>query len=356
MELLRAALADDATGVDAWGRWRHSTHLDAVPPSQLLLLPAVLAALPGGVVDDEATELIGRQRRLIWGESEALWATCRRLLEVTAPLGVTPIVVKGASPHLRTARGPGVRALSDVDVVVAPERFDDVLDAVVRAGWQLGAHRDPWSHGITTIAPDGRLVDVHRWVMFPRYAPRPELTWFDRTITADGDGRPFRCLDPADELVLAIAHGLSTRGAPAARWPLDVDALVTRRVETDPDFWPRVVTSAIECDTPLTVARGLDLCRTEFGLRVPAEAVDDLVAAVSVRERCRLLAHRFRNSPPGLWTRYHRVVQAEGGDPSIVEFAGARITRLRAQGSAGVAGTLRRTAARVGRGRGHLRS
>lgn len=347
MDLLRAALGDADSASSAWARWRTGTDLAAVPSSQLLLLPAVQAAHPE-IVDDDAAAVIGPQRRLVWGESEALWATYRRVADITSPLEVLPIVVKGASPHLRTARGPGVRALSDVDIIVEPAHFDQVLDAVTAEGWEIGDHRDPWSHGLTTIAPDGRLVDVHRWVMFPRYASRPETSWFERTRTVDVDGQPVRCLDPADELVLAVTHGISTRGAPAARWPLDVDTLVAVHAAADPRFWSRVVNSTCGCGTELQVARGLELCRTEFDVPIPPWVVQDLVASVSVRDRCRLFAHRFRNSPPGLWTRYRRVARAEGANASIGEFARARLSRLRAQGSAGMAGTIRRTAARLG--------
>ncbi len=290
--------------------------------------------------------------RRSWAESEALWANFERFLDLVDPVGWTPIVVKGASPTLRLARAPGARAISDVDVVVPPERFHEVLDVVVGQGWRVGSHLDPWSHAVTLVAPDDRLLDLHRWVVFPRYCEMPEQGWFDRATTVVERGRTVGCLDRADELVLAIVHGLSSRGQPAARWPLDVDAIL-RAVDDDGEaFWDKVVRSARDLGLSLPVGRGLDVCRTTLALQVPHDVVERLRRDVSFGQRLRALTHRVRNNPPGLWTRYRRVALSNGRRPRMSEFVAARRRRL---GSAGLLRSIRdgveRSATRVVDGR-----
>lgn len=332
-ELLRAATGDGPDAVSAWRRWRAGSSPAEAPVAQQLLLPAVLAALPDDEPNADDRAFMADLLRRAWAESEALWSNFERFLDLVGPLDCTPIVVKGASPTLRLARGPGARSISDVDVVVPPERFQEVIDVVVQNGWRVGSHLDPWSHAVTVAAPDGRLIDLHRWVVFPRYSEIPELNWFERATTVTERGRTIGCLDRADEMVLAIVHGLSSRGVPAARWPLDVDAIL-RSVEPDDEeaFWESVIASAVDLGLSLLMGCGLDVCRTTLAMGVPDEVVDRLYRAVSLGQRSRTVTHRVRNNPPGLWTRYRRVERSFGRRPRVTEFVGARRERLRSVG------------------------
>jgi hypothetical protein len=318
--------------VAAWRRWRFGADPTSVPVAQQLLLPAVLATLPPDELDAADRAVVVDLLRRAWAESEALWANFERFLDLVDPVDWTPIVVKGASPTLRLASGPGARPISDVDVVVPPERFHDVIEVLVQHGWRVGSHLDPWSHAVTFAAPDGRLIDLHRWVVFPRYAAIPERDWFARSTTVVERGRAVGCLDRADEMVLAVVHGLSSRGLPAARWPLDVDAVLRSVGPGDETFWESVVASAVDLGLALPVGRGLDLCRTSLAMAVPEQVVDRLERSVSAGERVRTVTHRIRNNPPGLWTRYRRVERSHGRRPRVTEFAAARRQRLQSQG------------------------
>jgi hypothetical protein len=222
MDLLRAATLDTDRAAAAWRRWI-STHVvnDAYHRSTDLL-PAVSANLSNEVLGHEADRLRGLRRRG-WFNTQFRLEAMVDALALLEPLGVGPILAKGAALSTTVYAEPGLRPIADVDLVIGSDGFDDALAAFAAAGWRRPtATLSPYDHAVEVVDERGRSIDLHRWVLFPRFSLVPEDDWMERSVPYSVRGcdvSRFRC---ADELVLTVLHGLLVNSASSVRWPLDV--------------------------------------------------------------------------------------------------------------------------------------
>lgn len=337
MELLRAATLDTDRAAAAWRQWSATHVVDDASHRAVDLLPAVHAHLPPSVLGAEAGRLRGLRRR-IWAETQFRHAVLAGAVAVLAPLGIRPLVTKGAALSTTVYREPGIRPMSDVDIVVGPERFGEVMDAFASAGWHRPATIDnPFDHAVGLYDPQHRAIDVHRWVLFPRFAPAPETDWIERMVPHQVQGHQlsrFRC---ADEMVLTILHGLLVSGASSVRWPLDVVNAARSGPAVDgidPDrFWDDVVESASAIGTGPIVADALEMCRVELDAPVPVSAVERLGDAALDRHIARHWA-LCRRGITIEW-RYHRyrtLQQLHGRRATVRGYLGPRYAAMRAKG------------------------
>ena len=280
MELLRAALLDVPEAAAAWRRWSAGHVVDDAYHRSVDLLPAVSANLPADVLGAEADRLRGLRRRA-WADSQFRLEAVVGGAAVLEPLGIRPIVVKGAALSTTVYREAGIRPMADVDLLVGADRFDEAMSAFLAAGWDRPLVTDsPFDHAVAVVDAYGHPIDVHRWVVFPRFAAEPESAWVERAVPHCVRGCEvlrFRC---SDELVLAVLHGLLTNSPSSVRWPLDVVQVARHGAEVEgvgtDAFWAEVVESASAMSVGPIVADALEMCRVEFGAPIPQPVVAEL--------------------------------------------------------------------------------
>ena len=283
-------------------RWRRG-------PEQLLL-PAVLAALPDHELDPDDRVVMIDLRRRAWAESEALWANFENFVDLVNPAGWTPIVVKGGARRsdLHEHQGLGSSPMSMCWCHrIASTRCSTSL---VDHGWRIGSHIDPWSHAVTLVAPDERLLDLHRWVVFPRYCELPEHGWLDRATTVVERGRTVGCLARADEMVLAIVHGLSSRGV--SRQPL------AARRRRDHPLRRRRPRRALGCSDPFGRRSRIVIAGRSWPRPVPHDARD-----ADLRRCCRAAPRRCV-APPAPSSGHAPSPQQPTGAVDAVSTSGAQ--------------------------------
>jgi len=148
------------------------------------------------------------------------------------------------------------------------------------------------------------------------------------------DVRRFRC---ADELVLAIMHGLLVSGASSVRWPLDVVQAARHGHEVDgiePDaFWLEVVDSASAIGAGPIVADALEMCRAELDAPVPSTAVERLAGSIVDRD----LAQHWALCRRGVtieWRirRCRKLQRLRGERATVAGCFGPRYAAMRAKG------------------------
>ena len=280
LELLRAALLPPAEAAIAWRRWLVDHDVDSATYRSQQILAAVSANLPADVLGVDAGRLLGLRKRT-WVTNQVKLEALGRALDVLRPLQTLSIVTKGAAIITSECGDASVRSMYDSDVVVDEAHFSDALVLLRDAGWTESSRfvERPINHSADLVDPEGNGLDLHRWVVFPRFARKVESGWYARTVAHEVRGRSCRRFETADELVLAILHGLVVDTPSSVRWPLDVAQLAKagQRLSGGADrFWGNVVQAANEVDACRHVGLGLDLCRAEFGLDVPPDVIAHL--------------------------------------------------------------------------------
>jgi hypothetical protein len=333
MELLRAAtLPVDAAGA-AWHRWLAGNDIDLAHHRSTDLLPAVSANLPGHVIGNEADRLRGIRRRL-WADNQLGLLTLAHAVELLRPHSIEPTVAKGAALVTTVYRDPGTRAMADVDLVVPPESFVPARLILEAAGWrQTDPVEGPFFHAVAMADEQGRSVDVHKWIVFPRFTSVPERSWRERSVPHTIGRSALLRLSSPDELVLTTLHGLLTNSSSSSRWPLDVVQLSRVAAADDPGFWDTVMASANELRVGAVVADALDMCRAELDAPVPGEVLSRLRSAPVDRG---LAQHwwlcRRGITPEWRIRRYRRLERSEGRRPTVRGYVAPRFRAIRTRG------------------------
>jgi hypothetical protein len=337
MELLRAATLDVERASAAWTRWASSHTVDAVHHRSHDLLPSVSANVPADVLGAEAERLRGLRRRY-WVDNQFRLEPLVGALELLQPLGIRPVVTKGAALSTTVYVQPGLRRMADVDLVVGPERFDEVVTTFRAAGWRRSSTVErAWAHGAGLVDTQRREIDLHRWVLFPRFSQTPETAWYERVVSHTIRGcevSRFRC---SDELVLTVLHGMLNNGQSSIRWPLDVVQLARHAPGADAvssaDFWAEVVASVSAIAAGPVVARGLDMCRTELDAPIP----ESIIRSMAATPLDRSLALQWALCRHGVtaqmrFSQYAKVQRWARQHPSLGNYIGLRASALRTRG------------------------
>jgi hypothetical protein len=268
--------------------------LNRVPPSaadRLLVLArrhGVEAWLAACAPPD--FEVLRRQRPLFLAAQARTAAVLSTLRDELKQHDCPWLVLKGPALGYSVYRRPDLRQGVDLDVLVPPSRFGDVLAVLESAGftlldrnWPLFAARLPGE--LRVRAPQGVLVDLH-WAVLddpalhgPFRLPVSELLQRARWLEPPG----FRALSAVDQLVHLGVHG-ALSGANRLVWLLDAHLAAAQVAD-----WDEVVTSARAAGAgrslALVLARARRLWRTPLppgvvralGVGPPWRALDRLL-------------------------------------------------------------------------------
>ncbi|MDA8274674.1 MAG: nucleotidyltransferase family protein [Actinomycetota bacterium] len=216
------------------------------------------------------------------------------------------LVVKGPVLAGEAYGDPGLRTAYDLDLVVSPERFPDVLAALEAAGgrprqrnWPLLARLELGQ--LVVDLPLGGTGDLHWHLVNTPFARRrfaldmDELRERRRIVTLDGVRVPT--LDPNDTVLHLCLHG-ALSGGHLLVWTKDV-ARATTALPVD---WDELVRRARRARLGLVAALQLERARVVLGAPVDPAVISALAprsALVAAWSR----ADRTWRSP---WARDHR--------------------------------------------------
>jgi hypothetical protein len=190
-----------------------------------------------------------RARAQILGR-EAIALSVEPLME----LGIEPVVWKGPALATRYPE-PGLRPMSDIDVIVPVDRHPDAIAALQRAGWRsVASHKRQYDTALLHPSAPGFPVEVHFSLDAWRHRPnrlRSEELWARRR-PIDLWGVAAYGLAPDDEVVAVAAHaGKPWHGFTRLLWATDLAVLA------DDADWTAVKERAEIYDCRTVVAVGL---------------------------------------------------------------------------------------------------
>ena len=209
------------------------------------------------------------------------------LAEAVAALqqdGIEPVVLKGGALAGTVYGDPGLRPMTDLDLLVPPEAMERAGAVLASIGYHLSGRlnaqlvifqarfggRLEWlreQHGqLTYLDVQSDLVGVDLWRH--AFAIEPDTLWAAaRTLPLDR-GQALQ-LSPEDTLIHVCLHrAMNHAYASPLIGVVDVDRLVA--AEASDDFWERLVERAEQFKVGTIVHRGLCTARDLLGTPVPA--------------------------------------------------------------------------------------
>jgi len=168
--------------------------------------PLLLAAGEGGA----RLLASGRQAEIAW---QALAVHLERCLGAFDAAGIPAIVLKGAALALSHYAHPALRPMGDIDVLVAPARWEEAARVLAGLDWTV---EDAAEHGAAFAGPGGVRLELHgALVSCPGLFPLRFDDLLARS-SALGGGLDGRRLDDEDMVVhlslhAAFQHGFRVR-------------------------------------------------------------------------------------------------------------------------------------------------
>jgi hypothetical protein len=138
-------------------------------------------------------------------------------------------------------------------------------------------------HGVELVSPDGERLDLHGHLFQGSLHRALDDRRRSRTEQLDLPDAPLRVLDPTDQLLHVLVHGVES-DPPAPRWL--ADALLILRKRGDAIDWPRLIADAAAESRALAVARALaqlDATLDRANVPVPPGVVRQLLAVSASR-------------------------------------------------------------------------
>lgn len=277
---LRAALLAGDEGVAAWREWRATTDLETIDRGTARLLPLLWHnLLANGVADDWLPRFKGVYRHT-WFANQVWMRRVRQVEGVLAGAGIRPVALKGIALAHGYYPNPGLRPMDDLDLLVAPDELASALTSLAAAGWRSSLDRPGLVlevvHGVELVSAQDERLDLHGHLLQGSLHTALDDRRRARAIElALADG-PLRTLEPTDQLLHVLVHGVES-DPPAPRWL--ADALMILRACGDSIDWPRLLDDAEAESRLLAVAVALDQLRSAFGtanVALPAQAAQRL--------------------------------------------------------------------------------
>jgi len=274
-----------------------------------------------------------------WSHNQRLLACANRLASSLQRAGIPMSLIKGLPLALHAYGDLSARPMGDLDIAVPHRQARRAVEALVADGWQPLAtplkggldqtatigQKHPAEHLAWTrsqrrledFSPlyfhvrhshgfrhgDGLEVDLH-WSVFqgqcdpdsddPLWENSRQLAALNRVSQA----RPsplLRVPDPAEHLLLLLAHGSRWDVNPVIRWIADAVMLLRSTPELD---WQRFLHRARCRNLTLVSAELLTFLNDHFSMQIPVSVIDQLRATRSTRRERRLYQ---RDRSPADW-------------------------------------------------------
>jgi Uncharacterised nucleotidyltransferase len=281
--LLKAALLADERALLAWEEVRPEMEVARLDGPAQAVLPHVRANLTALGVEDELLGLFRGVHRYVWAQNQLLLNRMTPFLEELEQAGIPTLVLKGAGMVAGSRLDAGMRPMKDLDVLVPTGHTETAIEILAGGGLVPVSGMPTWfvteyaptfecGWGFETIEHGRSLrLDLHWHATYVSRQPDADHDFWEAAREVDLRGVGTRALAPADELLIAIVHGLHWDPLPTYRWV--VDAALVARGESGPVDFDRLVEQARKRRVTAMVSAGLAYLRREFAAPIPLKTI-----------------------------------------------------------------------------------
>lgn len=282
-----------------WTEWRSGIDIDHLDEGSNRLLPMLYRKLEHLKVSDSEIGRLGGIYRYHWVSNHLLISELHTTLSALREAAVEVILLKGAALINRYYLDPGIRPMSDLDIMVRPQDLHKTSEMLMRQGWTPRINRnldracsDRLVHAIDFVRlRNGRLIelDVHWTPLHRAKWVGVEETFWQHSLPVKVKDVNCRVLDPTHQLLHICLHGGSWNAMPPFRWIVDAHWIL-KQDGTQID-WHRLLDQARLYNGSMMLKTGLNYLHGTLGLPIPQDIIDRL--SDSQPTRLELLEHRL---------------------------------------------------------------
>lgn len=258
-----------------------------------------------------------------WSNNQRLLACANRLAGSLQHVGIPVVLIKGLPLALQAYGDLAARPMADLDIAVPHRQARQAVEALVGDGWEPqptplkgGASEEHPAEDLAWIRSQRRLEDFSPLYFHVRHSHgfrhgdglEVDLHWsvFQGQCDPESDdslwqaSRPLAALnrvsqarpsplllvpDPAEHLLLLLAHGARWDVNPPIRWIADAVMLLRSTPELD---WGQFLNTARRRSLTLVGADLLTFLRDRFAVSIPVSVLEQLRSTQSSRKERRI--------------------------------------------------------------------
>lgn len=296
-QLLSIVLAPQGCSREAGLAWLSSVNLAAQQSALNRLLPMVQDRLQREGVVHPLMEVLKGVRRKVWSRNQLLLKRAATAVQALRDAGIPVMLLKGTAMIVRYYQDSGLRAMADVDLMVPFNEVDAAIEILRMKGWtsdlslpeKLTPEMKLSTHAIALSDPSGLSLDLHWHVSHFCLDPQADLSFWEASETVDFAHRDVRVLNPADQLLHLLVHGLIWVATPGIRWIPDACLVIRKHRDLD---WNRLISEAQNRRLVLFVNSALNYLAESFAVPIPRQVLSILHnLPVTNRERNEFAVH-----------------------------------------------------------------
>lgn len=278
--LLKALVFEGEAAVESWNAWRQSISVEDIDIASQRLLPLLFDKLRRMGIDHPDLRKYRSVARYIWFNNQRLFRVAKQILLCFAEAGIPAMPLKGLAVTLLYYRDFRLRAMNDLDILVAPAAASDAARLLTGMGWSSTSEALLKSEGymrtrnaISFTNAQHFEIDLHWHVSQDHCKPdADDVLWRHSQPLAAGDFET-RALSDTDNLFHACIHGGVPNDLPPIRWIVD-SAQILRLRSID---WDRLLDQGREFDLVRRLQRTLGYLRGTLSLPIPDSVIAQLM-------------------------------------------------------------------------------
>jgi|GEM_PF-5628494 len=236
--LLQAILADDTLVIEAWRSWQEQVPFDSIDHGTRRMLPLLHDKLKRLGVDDPILAKYEGLKKLYWFQNRLLMHHLAKVLNELAKSNIPAMLIKGSALNALGLFSPGLRPMTDIDLVVPAERALEAASLVGKIGWKpdSGQGRD-YNESDVRFTHHGKFMKHPELVLKLHWESASQFmrgrlsdTLWKNTHKIEWEGQPCCALSPTDHLLFVLAHGRSHNEISPLRWVNDALGILQQQV------------------------------------------------------------------------------------------------------------------------------
>lgn len=276
--LLRAALCQGEDALHSWQQWKESIDLDHIDGGSSRLLPLLYRNLKLHGVEEPAMKRLEEEYFRTWYNNELLFHETAALLHSFRAVGIETIALKGTALALHFYKDSGLRPMSDVDILVRPQKAELAIERLHEAGWKSIYESPefliPYQHSVGFSDSQGHKIDLHWRVIWGELQEANDSSFWEGAIPIEINNVPISILDPTDQLLHVCVHGAAWNDLPPLRWVADA-AIIMRTA--DPKInWGRLVEQTYMRRLMLPMMDTLSYLQKFLDVPIPANVLETI--------------------------------------------------------------------------------